>query len=164
MATAVLSPATPPTAPSAAPLPPTTAPIAPITTLIEPEAPAAPVAPVAPPAPNTGTKQVRHRAKDGTIRTYTYHTIGGLTVKQYQKNYAKSYYEPRVRVRKYKKLPDEVKKLAFRLRSFGIGCGRIAKIINTDVRFPTVYVGEGTVELLLLDKYEESQHEFKPFF
>ncbi len=121
--------------------------------------------PTAPPlAQPTSTKQVRYRTKDGTIKTYTYDTIGGLSVQQYQKNYSKSYYEPRVRIRKYKKLPDEAKKLAFRLRSFAIGCGRIAKIINTDARFPTVYVGEGTIELLLRDADEEAKFGFKPTF
>ena len=72
--------------------------------------------------------------------------------------------EPHARIRKYKKLPDEVKQLAFRMHHFGFGYNRIAKMINTDPRIATTYVGDQTVQQLLHDSEEEAKFRFIPTF
>ncbi len=128
---------------------------------LQPQAPS-PAAAVQPQIVQPSTKTVQYKKKDGTIKTYVYEEIKGVKVREYQNTYSKTHYEPTVRIHKYKKLPDDVKKLAFRLRHFAIGCGRIAKIINTDPNFKGVYVGEGTIEKLLADENEIKKFEYVP--
>lgn len=93
---------------------------------------------------------VSRKLANGELKKYYYDKIGGIPIREYQKEAFRVNHVPKGRIPKHERFPEDVQKMIQNLHVVGIGVERIVKLLH--LQYPETRIGTRSVKSFLYSK------------